>query len=379
MNKAVVFGGSNGIGLAVSLELKKRGKSVMIFDRVPPPVEYTDLLSYTPIDLSNLKTLNAINPDEFDTLFYSAGIGRLAPFETFNEIEIERTYQVNTISLSKLLHKFYPKLKSKDKFMCGVMVSIAGHIASPLFALYGASKSAVKSLIENINIELEASNTTNRVLDISPGSISGTRFNGASSTDLSQLNEIAHNIVDSMEKQKALYIPQYDTVYKNVIERYKSNPHRFGLDSYEYKLHSGRITPDSKVRIGYLSGTFDLFHIGHLNLLRKAKSMCDYLVVGVHKDASHKGKSAFIPFEERKAIIESIKYVDRVIESEKEDCDVYLKNIVKYNYLFVGSDYKGSERFNRYEQLFEDKDVEIVYFPYTKGTSSTQLRNAITK
>ena len=134
---------------------------------------------------------------------------------------------------------------------------------------------------------------------------------------------------------------------------------------------------DCKPVVGYLSGTFDLFHIGHLNILKRAKENCDYLVVGIHRDGSHKGKKTFIPFEERMEIVKSIKYVDEVIESEREDCDVYLKGRVKYDKLFVGSDYKGTERFNRYEKLFEGTGVQIVYFPYTKGTSSTQLRNAL--
>lgn len=76
-------------------------------------------------------------------------------------------------------------------------------------------------------------------------------------------------------------------------------------------------------------------------------------------------------------IVKNIKYVDEVIESEREDCDVYLKGRVKYDKLFVVSDYKGTERFNRYEKLFEGTGVQIVYFPYTKGTSSTQLRDAL--
>ncbi len=132
-----------------------------------------------------------------------------------------------------------------------------------------------------------------------------------------------------------------------------------------------------QVRIGYLSGTFDLFHIGHLNLLRRAKEYCDYLVVGIHKDASHKGKEAFIPYDERCDIVRNIKYVDKVIQSLPEDDEVYRQGIVKYDYLFVGSDYKGTERFNRYEAYFADKNVSIVYFPYTKGTSSTRLRDAL--
>ena len=140
---------------------------------------------------------------------------------------------------------------------------------------------------------------------------------------------------------------------------------------------SGAVEKDCKPVVGYLSGTFDLFHIGHLNILKRAKENCDYLVVGIHRDGSHKGKKTFIPFEERMEIVKSIKYVDEVIESEREDCDVYLKGRVKYDKLFVGSDYKGTERFNRYEKLFEGTGVQIVYFPYTKGTSSTQLRDAL--
>ena len=129
--------------------------------------------------------------------------------------------------------------------------------------------------------------------------------------------------------------------------------------------------------IGYTAGVYDLFHIGHLNILRKARAQCDYLVVGVHANGTRKGKETFIPFDERKDIVASCKYVDRVVDAMPEDTDIWPE--LRYNRLFVGSDYKGSERFNRYEEFFEDKDTEIVYFPYTQGTSSTQLRDCITK
>lgn len=89
----------------------------------------------------------------------------------------------------------------------------------------------------------------------------------------------------------------------------------------------------------------------------------------------HKTKETFINFEERKAIVGAIKYVDEVIESERENSDVWAHH--KYDMLFVGSDHKGTERFNRYEEYFADKGVEIVYFPYTQGTSSTKLREAL--
>lgn len=124
--------------------------------------------------------------------------------------------------------------------------------------------------------------------------------------------------------------------------------------------------------IGYLSGTFDLFHIGHLNLLRRAKEQCDYLIVAVHDSGKWKGKETFIPFEERKEIVGACRYVDMVVDSPVEDSDAWV--LYHFDKLFVGSDYKGTERFNRYEEYFKDKGVEIVYFPYTQSTSSTQIR-----
>ena len=95
----------------------------------------------------------------------------------------------------------------------------------------------------------------------------------------------------------------------------------------------------------------------------------------MHNSGAWKGKDTFIPLEERKAIVSACKYVDKVIDSCQEDSDVW--NIWHYDKLFVGSDYKGTDRFNRYEEYFKDKGVEIIYFPYTNGTSSTQIRNLI--
>lgn len=130
--------------------------------------------------------------------------------------------------------------------------------------------------------------------------------------------------------------------------------------------------------IGYTTGVFDLFHIGHLNILRKAKEQCDYLIVGVTVDelVSYKGKRAFIPYDERKQIIESIKYVDKVVPQvnmdKKEAWDKY-----HFDKIFVGDDWKGSDTWNHWEKIFKEVGVEVVYFPYTQHTSSTELRNAL--
>ena len=189
------------------------------------------------------------------------------------------------------------------------------------------------------------------------------------------IRELAGEIVERVLHSEVLFIPQYDETFKAVLERYKNDPHEYGLHSYLYKKDAGRIENKQKVRVGYLSGTFDLFHIGHLNLLRRAKQECDYLIVGVHDSGAWKGKETFIPLEERKQIVAACKYVDKVVDSCREDSDAW--TLWHYNMLFVGSDYKGTERFLRYEEFFKDKNVEIVYFPYTQNTSSTELRKAI--
>ena len=214
------------------------------------------------------------------------------------------------------------------------------------------------------------------ILNVSPGSIKGTKFNGGEN-DLSLTASLAEDIVLKLLNRETLFIPDYDEVYFDVINRYQENPHEFGINSYQYKMKSGRVRNEPSLVVGYLSGTFDLFHVGHLNLLRRAKEQCDYLIVGVHPDASHKGKETFIPFEERMEIIKACKYVDKVVVSCKEDSDAW--KLYKYNKLFVGSDYKGTERFNKYEEFFKDKNAEIIYFPYTQGTNSTQIRNLIIK
>ena len=129
--------------------------------------------------------------------------------------------------------------------------------------------------------------------------------------------------------------------------------------------------------IGYMGGTCDLFHIGHLNIIKKAKSHCDTLIVGVHESAAFKGKKTFIPFDERLKIISSIKYVDVAVKSGLEDTDAIAK--YKIQKLFVGDDWKGTDRFNRYEEICKKSNVELIYFPYTKSTSSTILRDVLKK
>lgn len=136
-------------------------------------------------------------------------------------------------------------------------------------------------------------------------------------------------------------------------------------------------------RIGYTTGVFDMFHIGHLNILRRAKEMCDYLIVGVSTDElveSEKQKRPIIPFEERMEIVKSIRYVDEVVpQIDKDKLAAFHRLDDRFNVMFVGSDWKGTPQWIEYEKQFAPYGVEIVYFPYTKGTSSTILREKILK
>lgn len=376
MAKSLVIGGSNGIGLALALQLAQSGESVTVVDRVEPNIPLESNMHFEKVNLLNNDFSFLDGHKDIDTLIITAGFGRITSFGTIEEKEIDNNFQVNSISVIKVLNYYFARMQQDEPFNCAVMGSIAGLISSPLIALYGATKAAVCNGIESLNIELEMSGTKNRILNVSPGSIKGTRFNGGEN-NLEQTMPLAKEILEHAYRHETLFIPQYDEIYKGVLERYHSDAHQFGVDSYRYKKEGGRMNDKPQLKVGYLSGTFDLFHIGHLNMLRRAKEYCDYLVVGIHKDASHKGKTTFIPFNERMDIVKNISFVDAVIESEREDSDVWTKGRVKYDYLFVGSDYKGTERFNRYEEYFKDKGVKIIYFPYTQGTSSTQLREAL--
>lgn len=130
--------------------------------------------------------------------------------------------------------------------------------------------------------------------------------------------------------------------------------------------------------IGYTTGVYDLFHIGHLNLLKNAKGMCDKLVVGVTVDelVTYKGKQSMIPFEDRIELVRSCKYVDAAIPQYDMDKLTVCKKLGA-QFLFVGDDWYGTEKWKRYEEEFAREGIKIVYFPYTKGTSSTQIRKAL--
>lgn len=132
------------------------------------------------------------------------------------------------------------------------------------------------------------------------------------------------------------------------------------------------------MKIGYTAGVYDLFHIGHLNLLKNAKGLCDKLIVGVTVDelVSYKGKKAMIPFDERIEIVRSCKYVDAAVPQYDMDKLSACKKLGA-SILFVGDDWYGTEKWQEYEKEFAKEGIKIVYFPYTKSISSTKIREML--
>ena len=134
-------------------------------------------------------------------------------------------------------------------------------------------------------------------------------------------------------------------------------------------------------KFGYTTGVFDLFHIGHLNILKRARLECDYLIVGITTDElamSVKGEKPFIPFEERMEIVESIKFVDEVVPQTSYN-KMEAWNKLKFDRMFVGDDWKGTKEWIQIEKDFSQYNVEIIYFSYTTHTSSTILRDVLKK
>lgn len=131
--------------------------------------------------------------------------------------------------------------------------------------------------------------------------------------------------------------------------------------------------------VGYTTGVYDMFHIGHLNVIRRAKEKCDYLIVGVSTDElvqTEKGKTPVIPFDERAEIIKAIRYVDEVVpQVDKNKFAAWEK--LGFDKMFVGSDWQGTPQWKKFEEQFEPYGVEIVYLPHTDGISSTKLTGVI--
>ncbi len=243
MKRILIVGGANGIGLSIAkvLASKYDTEKIYIVDKAVLSDNYKeDKIESFQFDLTSDDYSIFDQFTDIDSLVITAGFGRLALFENIPDEMISTYFNVNTIAVIRLIKHFYYRLLSNDDFYCGVMVSIAGFMSSPFFSIYGATKAALKIFIESVNVELEKSGTTNRILNVSPGSIKGTSFNQGV-TDLSLTTPLANEIVNHMKNKDDLFIPQYKEVFKDVLERYHNDFRAEGIHSYEYKVKSGRI------------------------------------------------------------------------------------------------------------------------------------------
>ena len=266
IRRILVVGGANGIGLAIAQEMARRESTerVYIVDKAPLMEEYAHpKIQSFQFDLTSEDYSFFDIFGDIDALMITAGFGRLSLFKDVPEHYIMQSFNVNTIPVLRLVHKFYDRLEAQEDFYCGVMVSIAGFMSSPFFAVYGATKAALKIFIESVNVELSKADTSNRILNISPGSIKGTGFN-AGKTDLKQLQGLVIDIVTHLEAKDDLFIPLYDEVYNTVLQRYHDDFRKEGEHSYEYKLNSERImkknTPPIQVRYNIKRFTSNVLH-----------------------------------------------------------------------------------------------------------------------
>lgn len=243
MKRILVVGGANGIGLSIAkvLAARKETERLYIIDKSPLALEYQEekIMSYE-FDLTSSDYSIFDQFSDIDGLMITAGFGRLALFKDIPEEMIPLYFNVNTIAVIRVIKHFYDKLLTDNDFYCGVMVSIAGFMSSPFFSLYGATKAALKVFIESVNVELEKAGSINKILNVSPGSIKGTSFNQGQ-TDLNQTEGLTKEILTHLERKEDLFIPKYDDVFKEVLDRYHKDFREEGRHSYEYKLKSGRI------------------------------------------------------------------------------------------------------------------------------------------
>lgn len=134
--------------------------------------------------------------------------------------------------------------------------------------------------------------------------------------------------------------------------------------------------------VGYTAGVYDMFHIGHLNIIKNAKALCDYLVVAVSTDEvveSNKHKKPIISYEDRATIVSSIRYVDKVIPQGTYSIEgkIQAAKDNSIDIMFVGSDWQGTEKWNEIEKRLKEINVKVVYLPHTDGISSTEIREKL--
>ncbi len=242
MKRMLVVGGANGVGLSIAEEMAHRDttEAVYVVDKAPLQKQYAHpKISSFQFDLTEKDYSFFDRFEDIDSLMITAGFGRLALFKDVSEQYIIDSFHVNTIPVLRLIKRFYSRLEGNKDFYCGVMDSIAGWMSSPFFAVYGATKAALKVFIESVNVELKKNGSPNVILNVSPGSIKGTSFY-AGQNDLCALHDLTCEIMDHLEAKDDIFIPKYEEVFKEVLNRYHDDFRKEGAHSYDYKLNSNR-------------------------------------------------------------------------------------------------------------------------------------------
>ena len=225
MKKAIIIGGSNGIGLAIGLKLIELGYFLEICDKVRPEdgilkkdkyyFNYCDL-NYFDEDLF----INLCDDKDTEILMITAGIGRIADFQFHHISEIEKIFIIDTVSIIKIFRIFYERIMNSPSFYVGVMGSVAGLLCSPSASVYAAAKAALVRFVESVNIELEEYGSKNRILNVSPASFKGSKFYGKNN-DISLMESLANEIIMNLFAKKTIFIPNFDTYHTgNLIENY---------------------------------------------------------------------------------------------------------------------------------------------------------------
>lgn len=239
MKNVLIVGGTSGIGLSIALNLKE-AENIYILGRNKPKAGLPNNVSYHFFDLKSFD-LNILEKyKDIDTLIISAGFGKLGLFQELTDEEIQDYFTVNTVGVIRIIKFFYKKLQSNSNFYCAVVGSISGYISSPFFSVYAASKAALRIFIESVNIELEKAGYSNKILHVAPGAIKGTAFSGGENFP-EQTKELAIQIIEKIRSKEDLFIPNYEEIYKGVLQRAFDDFREAGRQSYEYKMLSGRI------------------------------------------------------------------------------------------------------------------------------------------
>lgn len=244
---ALVVGGTSGIGLSIAKELSCMDyDDIYVIGRTAPIEDVSSNIIWIKFDLlsEDYSIFNRFK--HVDTLIISAGFGRVSEFSNLNESYIVDSFKVNAIAPLRIVNMFYEKINSNEDFNCVIISSVSGFVSSPLFSIYSATKASLNRFIESVNIELEVSGVNNRILNVAPGYIEGTGFDKKDNSNSEKTSDLAKEILVKMFNRKELYIPKYEEIYRDVIDRYIENPHEFGINSFEHKVNTGRLNKNKE-------------------------------------------------------------------------------------------------------------------------------------